>query len=202
MSHDARCFSLLSLSRENYCSGAARGLAEGCGDPAESLTGDGALPRNAPSNEIPAASLSQHGFTLIELMIVVAVAAILATVALPAYQNYVTRGKIPDATSALSAKRVQMEQFFQDNHTYAGAPACTNDATTSSYFTFACTGVVDANNYTLVATGGNGGNQSMAGFSYTINQSYAKTSAIVAPANSSWVAASNTCWITRTGGSC
>jgi type IV pilus assembly protein PilE len=148
------------------------------------------------------ASRSQHGFTLIELMIVVVVAAILLSMALPSYQNYVTRSKIPDALSVLSAKRVQMEQFFQDNHTYAGAPACGNDTGTSPYFTYSCVGTVDANNYMLQALGGNGGNQSMSGFSYTINQANAKTSAIVAPAGAGWVASSSTCWITKTGGQC
>lgn len=145
----------------------------------------------------------QRGFSLIELMVVLAVGAIIATVALPAYQNYVTRSKIPDATSALSAKRVQMEQYFQDNHTYVGAPACNNDTTTSRYFTFSCAGfVVDANNYTIQATGGNGGDQSMAGFTYTVDQTFAKKSAIAAPANPAWIAPAANCWITKTGGQC
>lgn len=135
-------------------------------------------------------------------MVVVVIAAILSAIALPSYRNYVTRSKIPDALSALAAKRVQMEQFFQDNHTYAGAPACNNDAATSPYFIFSCAGVVDANNYTLQALGGNGANQAMAGFSYTINQANAKSSAIVAPAGTGWIASSTTCWITKTGGQC
>ena len=69
----------------------------------------------------------QSGFTLIELMIVVAIVGILATIAYPSYTDYVIRGRIPDATSGLAAKRVQMEQFFQDNRTYVGAPACAAD---------------------------------------------------------------------------
>jgi prepilin-type N-terminal cleavage/methylation domain-containing protein len=52
------------------------------------------------------------GFTLIELMIVVAVVGILTAIAVPSYTNYVIRGKIPEATSQLASKRVQMEQFF------------------------------------------------------------------------------------------
>jgi type IV pilus assembly protein PilE len=138
------------------------------------------------------------GFTLIEVMVVVALIAILASLALPAYSDYVTRGKIPDATSNLASKRVLMEQFFQDNHTYVGAPACNNDATTSKNFTFACSVAPTTSTFTLQATGIG----SMAGFSYTVDESNTKASAIVAPAKSKWIASSASCWITNTGGQC
>ena len=139
-------------------------------------------------------------------MIVVAIVSILATVALPAYSNYVIRGKIPDATGNLAAKRVAMEQFFQDKLTYAGGPCSTADTASSQYFTFACTGAAP---YTLsvapttaVYTIQAVGIGSMAGFSYTIDQNNTKTSAIVSPANSGWIASSNSCWITKQGGVC
>ena len=51
-------------------------------------------------------------------MIVVAVIAILAVVAIPAYGDYVIRGKLVDATTQLSDGRIKMEQFFQDNRAY------------------------------------------------------------------------------------
>ena len=76
----------------------------------------------------------QRGFTLIELMIVIAVIAILAAIALPSYNDYIRRGKIAEGTSGLADLRVKMEQWYQDNRTYVGGP-CT---TTSRYFTFAC----------------------------------------------------------------
>lgn len=148
------------------------------------------------------AGRSQRGFTLIELMVVAIVVAIIATIAYPSYVNYVTRGKIPDATSALAAKRVQMEQYFQDNHTYVSGPACATDTTTSQYFTFSCAGTVSATTYTLQAVGGNGGNTSMAGFTYTIDQNNNKTSTITAPARSNWQGSNAACWITRPGGKC
>lgn len=141
---------------------------------------------------------AQSGFTLIELMVVVAIVSILAAVAVPAYSDYVTRGKIPDATSNLATKRVKMEQFFQDSRSYLLAPDCVADTTASPQnFNFSCS-VQTATAFTLQAVG----KSSMAGFTYTIDQSGAKTSTIVSPAPSGWVAASTTCWITRKGGTC
>ena len=107
------------------------------------------------------------GFTLIELMITVAIVAILAAVAMPAYNDYITRSKITDATSNLGAQRVKMEQWYQDNRTYAGAPACN---TTGKYFKISCT-TADSTTYTLQAVGGvSGGDQSMVGFTFQVDQ--------------------------------
>jgi type IV pilus assembly protein PilE len=129
----------------------------------------------------------QRGFTLIELMVVVAVIAILASVAFPAYTDYVTRGKLTQATSGLSDGRVKMEQYFPDNRTYVGGPC----PSATEYFSFACTNL-SATTYTITATGVPA---NLAGFSYTINESNLKTS------NTPWGVGA-TCWITRKGDSC
>lgn len=137
----------------------------------------------------------QRGFTMIELMIVVAVVGILAAIAIPSYSSYVTRGKIPDATSNLASKRTQMEQSYQDNRTYIAAPACVTDTTSSKYFTFTCP-VLTANTYTIQAAG----TGSMAGFTYTIDQQNAKTTAAVP---TGWTLPNpNACWATKQDGSC
>jgi type IV pilus assembly protein PilE len=140
----------------------------------------------------------QQGFTLVEIMVVVIIVAILSAVAIPFYQDYTIRAKIPDATSALANDRVQMEQFFQDHRTYTGAPVCAgNISTPNGYFTISCP-ILTATAYTIQATG----NGPMAGFSYTIDQNNNKTSSVVAPARQGWIGASATCWITKVGSQC
>ncbi len=143
---------------------------------------------------------TQKGFSLIELMVVVAVIGILMAIALPNYTTYVIRSKVPDATSNLSSKRVQMEQWFQDNRSYVGAPPCVNDTATSKYYDFSCPIATPgtATTFTLAAAG----KSSMAGFTYTIDQNGTKTTTIAAPAPSSWQATSANCWITNEAGAC
>ena len=141
---------------------------------------------------------SARGFTLIEVMIVVAMVAILSAVALPAYNEYVTRGRIPDATSQLATKQTQLEQWYQDNRRYTGAPACAND-TTNQHFDFSCNGTEAAGTgqaYLLTAAG----KGTMAGFSFTIDQANQRRTAAV-PAG--WtLPVPNNCWVARKAGQC
>jgi type IV pilus assembly protein PilE len=129
---------------------------------------------------------SQKGFTLIELMVVVVVISILASIGIPAYNDYVTRGKLVEATAALSDGRVKMEQFFQDNRTYAGGafPAATAN------FTYVCSNL-STTTYTITATGAG----SLSAFSYAINQANTKTS------TTPWGNGA-TCWVMKKGDTC
>jgi type IV pilus assembly protein PilE len=68
-----------------------------------------------------------RGFTLIELMITVAIVAILAAVALPSYQSYVMRSKRADAKNALLDLASRQERYFSINNAY------TNDAALLGY---------------------------------------------------------------------
>lgn len=139
----------------------------------------------------------EAGFTLIELMVVVAIIAILAALALPSYQDYVQRGKIPEATSGLANARISMEQWYQDNRSYnsAGNPCATAAQWNTKNFTFDCP-VLGADTYTIRATGNVA--QGMTGFLFTIDQANAKTSTNTA---AGWPGF-KTCWITRKGDTC
>lgn len=60
----------------------------------------------------------QAGFTLIELMMVVAIIGILAAVAIPAYQDYTRRAYISEALMAASAARTAMEEYHASNNAW------------------------------------------------------------------------------------
>lgn len=64
---------------------------------------------------------TQKGFTLIELMIVVAIIAILAAIAVPAYQNYIIRSKVSEAISAIDMARTAVSETFQTTGTVPSA---------------------------------------------------------------------------------
>jgi len=66
----------------------------------------------------------ESGFTLVELMIVVAIVAIMATVAVPAYINYQNRAKQTEAVEALLRAKMDQEAFWADNNRYATTIRC------------------------------------------------------------------------------
>ncbi|MCY1206456.1 Fimbrial protein precursor [compost metagenome] len=110
------------------------------------------------------------GFTLIEVMVTVAIVAILATIAYPNYTDYVRRGKVQEAPGNLSSYRAQLEQHYQDHRTYdKGDGTCGRlppDATTN--FQYGCTLTRTGQGYSLTATGQAG--TAVAGLEYKLNE--------------------------------
>ena len=99
-----------------------------------------------------------RGFTLIELMITVAIVAILASVALPSYQSYIAKSRRQTAQACLLERAQFMERFFTTNMTYASAAppntACVTEL--ANHYTFSFSGTPNATTYVVqaVAQGG------------------------------------------------
>jgi type IV pilus assembly protein PilE len=144
------------------------------------------------------------GFTLIELMITVAIVAILTSIAYPAYRNYVLRGQITYATNALSSMSANMERYFQDYRQYTSAggtaplspcdPAQLALGSTYGTFTVSCP-TYTATGFTITAAGSAG----TAGFSYSIDQNGTQSSSVVSPAPSAWRTPCTASWETKAG---
>lgn len=143
------------------------------------------------------ASRASSGFTLIELMIVVAIIAILLAIAVPIYRDYLIRGYLSEGQSSLSAYRTGMEQYYQDNRVY-GVTGTTCGATlpTSKNFTYSCATSNSAQSWSATAVGNAG--TAVNGFTYTIDQLNVRATTAAPP---KW-STSATCWTLRRDGSC
>ncbi len=130
-----------------------------------------------------------RGFTLIEMMVTVAIIGILTAVAVPAYSNYVIRARTAEAFTTLGGLQPQLEQWWANNRTYAGYKPI--DPTAN--FTYLISGATDST-YVVTAIGKN----RMVGFVYTLNQSGTRVTTGVPPG---WTA-NDACWVDRKGGQC
>ncbi len=154
---------------------------------------------------LPSRRQRDAGFTLIELMIVVAVIGILSAIAYPSYTDYIRRGRLPEAFTTLADLRARMEQYYQDNKNYgaSGGSDCATDASANGwnkfpsgdYFDFACqtktaAGDTTGQSFTLTATGKAG--TVTAGHVYTINQDGVRATTFYKGA-----AVTASCWLTK-----
>jgi type IV pilus assembly protein PilE len=163
-------------------------------------------------------SPSWSGFSLVELMIVVAVIGILAAAVIPAYTGYVQRSKISEAINTLSEMRVRMERHFQDMRTYEGAcndpndinqpktqaplPCLQKDEITNECkpitlggFTIACPELT-ATTFSITATAGPG---ALDGLVYQMNERNVRTTVSVPDG---WAGTTRNCWVKNKGDTC
>lgn len=137
---------------------------------------------------------AQRGFTLIEVMVVVAVVAILSAIALPSYSEYIKRGQIVEGITPLADMGAKMEQFYQDNRTYSNAceSAIAAKPADTARFAYQCS--TQASSYSIRATG----QGSMNGFVFALTHEGQRYTTSTPPG---WTAGSG-CWSTRKNGSC
>ncbi len=136
------------------------------------------------------------GFSLIELMVALVIASILAAFAMPAYRDHMIRSAIPQATSGLSLFAMRLEEYYQDHHTYANGENCGASAPVREHFNFGCSTASSGESYVLTAVGNSG---DLTAVSYTLNQAgVARTTALP----EGWGTVPVNCWITRRNGAC
>lgn len=128
------------------------------------------------------------GFTIIELMIALAIVSILAAIGYPSYLGYITKSRRSDGQVALLDLAHKMERYFTVNNTYAGATLSavgTTSNTTGGYYTLSITSTT-ATTYNLQAIPAGSQTSDTTCSTLTLNQLGQKGSTGSDPAATCW----------------
>lgn len=133
------------------------------------------------------ATRTECGFTLIEMMIVVAIIGILAAIAIPSYQEYVLRGNRTEGMALLTDAAARQERYYAQNNTYADTVAKLGiNADSSSNLYSLLIENVSTNTYTLTATAKGAQLKDTKCGNLGLNQAGVKTKSGTAALNDCW----------------
>ncbi len=136
---------------------------------------------------------TQQGFTLIELMIVIAIIGILASVALPAYQTYTKKAKFTEVILATSPVKTAIDICIQRGDSIS---ACADGGTTSAGKAVkgSLTGAADATNVSSISVATSSGNITATGTSAVDGKTYVLEPSVTSNNSVTWVVGtSSTC---------
>jgi type IV pilus assembly protein PilE len=155
--------------------------------------GNSRRPSRLPgTTEEQAMKRAAKGFTLIEIMVSLAIVGILTAVALPAYSDYVLRARLTEAFSGLSGIQPSAEQLWSNTRSFATVATLLTPLNTAT-FTYTASNA-GTSSYTVTATGA----AQAAGFVFTIDQTGKRATTAVP---SGWTANAS-CWVDKRGGLC
>ena len=135
-------------------------------------------------------SKKQAGFTLIEVIIVIAILAILSAIVSPMYSSYIQRSKISEALATLGNLSTKMEKNYLDFRKYTNNETCAVNSPSTDNFNYAC--ISSGQNYTWTATSSDGN------YKYSVNNNFDKITLAFDGQSMSSV----NCWMISDTGTC